>query len=431
MKKWVYVGSLGEHVGDEVTLKGWLYNKRSKGKLHFLLVRDGTGVVQAVVSKADVSPEAFAGAEALTQESSVEVDGVVRADQRAPGGHELSVTDVRPVQIAVDYPIAPKEHGVDFLMSHRHLWLRSSRQHAALRVRAEITRAIQEHLDSRGFLRVDAPLLTPAACEGTTNLFETDYFGEPAYLSQSGQLYAEAAAMAFGKVYTFGPAFRAEKSKTRRHLMEFWIVEPEMAYFEHQDNLRVQEDLVSATVRSVLERCGPELKVLERDTSALERVEAPFPRITYDEALSILREHGEELPWGEDFGGGHETILARQFDRPLFVEKFPTSIKPFYMQPDSDRPEVALCDDLLAPEGYGEIIGGSQRIHDPGLLEQRFRQHELPADVYEWYLDLRRFGSVPHSGFGMGLERTVAWICGLQHVRETIPFPRLLDRMYP
>ena len=431
MKKWVYVGSLGEHVGEEVTLKGWLYNKRSKGKLHFLLVRDGTGVVQAVVSKSDVSPEAFGATDALTQESSVEVDGVIRADQRAPGGYELSVTDVRPFQIAVDYPISLKDHGVDFLMSHRHLWLRSSRQHAALRVRAEIIRAIQEHLDSRGFLRVDAPLLTPAACEGTTNLFETDYFGEPAYLSQSGQLYAEAAAMAFGKVYTLTPAFRAEKSKTRRHLMEFWIVEPEMAYFEHQDNLRVQEDLVSATVRSVLERCGPELKVLERDTKALEHVEPPFPRITYDEALSILKEHGEELPWGEDFGGGHETILAQQFDRPVFVEKFPTTVKPFYMQPDSDRPEVVLCDDLLAPEGYGEIIGGSQRIHDPVLLEERFRQHDLPADVYEWYLDLRRYGTVPHSGFGMGIERTVAWVCGLQHVRETIPFPRLLDRMYP
>lgn len=431
MKKWVYVGSLGEHVGEEVTLKGWLYNKRSKGKLHFLLVRDGTGVVQAVVSKSDVSPEAFEAADALTQESSVEVDGTVRADQRAPGGYELSVTDVRPVQIAVDYPIALKEHGVDFLMSHRHLWLRSSRQHAALRVRAEIIRAIQEHLDSSGFLRVDAPLLTPAACEGTTNLFETDYFGEPAYLSQSGQLYAEAAAMAFGKVYTLTPAFRAEKSKTRRHLMEFWIVEPEMAYFEHQDNLRVQEDLVSATVRRVLERCGPELKVLERDTTALERVEPPFPKITYDEALAILKEHGEELPWGEDFGGGHETILAEQFDRPVFVEKFPTTVKPFYMQPDPERPEVVLCDDLLAPEGYGEIIGGSQRIHDPVLLQERFRQHDLPADVYEWYLDLRRYGTVPHSGFGMGIERTVAWICGLQHVRETIPFPRLLDRMYP
>ena len=431
MKKWVYVSSLGEHVGEEVTLKGWLYNKRSKGKLHFLLVRDGTGVVQCVVSKSDVSPEAFEAADALTQESSVEVDGVVRADQRAPGGFELSVTDVRPVQIAVDYPIALKEHGVDFLMSHRHLWLRSSRQHAALRIRAEIIRAIQEHLDSRGFLRVDAPVLTPATCEGTTNLFETDYFGDPAYLSQSGQLYAEAAAMAFGKVYTLTPAFRAEKSKTRRHLMEFWIVEPEMAYFEHQDNLRVQEDLVSATVKRVLERCGPELSVLERDTSALERVEPPFPRITYDEALAILKEHGEELPWGEDFGGGHETILAQQFDRPVFVEKFPTSVKPFYMQPDPDRPEVALCDDLLAPEGYGEIIGGSQRIHDPALLEERFRQHELPADVYDWYLDLRRYGTVPHSGFGMGIERTVAWICGLQHLREAIPFPRLLDRMYP
>jgi asparaginyl-tRNA synthetase len=431
VKKWVYVSGVGGHVGEEVTLKGWLYNKRSKGKLHFCLVRDGTGIIQAVVSKADVSAEAFAAADALTQESSVEIDGVVRADQRAPGGYEISATDVRPLQIAVDYPISPKEHGVDFLMSHRHLWLRSSRQHAALLVRAEIIRAIHEHLDSRGFVQMDAPLLTPSACEGTTNLFETDYFGEPAFLSQSGQLYAEAAAMAFGKVYTFGPAFRAEKSKTRRHLMEFWIVEPEMAFFEHEDNLRVQEDLVSAVVQRVLEKRSAELAVLERDTSSLERVEPPFPRITYDEALNILSRHGEELPWGEDFGGGHETILAQQFDRPVFVEKFPTKVKPFYMQPDPERPELALCDDLMAPEGYGEIIGGSQRIHDAALLEERFRQHDLPAEIYDWYLDLRRYGSVPHSGFGLGIERTVAWICGLQHVRETIPFPRLLDRMYP
>ena len=428
---WVYVSDVGKHVGEEVTLKGWLYNKRSKGRLHFLLVRDGTGVIQAVVSKADVSPESFAAAEELTQESSVVVDGTVRADARAPGGYELAVTAVHPVQIAVDYPITPKEHGVDFLMSHRHLWLRSSRQHAILRVRAEIVRAIRQHLDDDGFVQVDAPLLTPAACEGTTTLFETSYFDEKAYLSQSGQLYAEAAAMALGKVYTLGPAFRAEKSKTRRHLIEFWMVEPEMAYFEHEDNLRVQESLVSAVVQSVLKNRADELRALGRDVSRLEKVEPPFPRLSYDEALDVLKRHGEALPWGEDFGGGHETILAEQFDKPVFVERFPSSVKPFYMQPDPERPEVALCDDLLAPEGYGEVIGGSQRVHDPELLERRFAEHDLPRETYQWYLDLRRYGTVPHSGFGMGIERTVAWICGLEHVRETIPFPRLLYRIYP
>jgi len=428
---WVYVADIGRHVGEQVTLKGWLYNKRSKGKLHFLLVRDGTGIIQCVVSRADVSPEAFAAGDQMGQESSLIVTGVVRADDRAPGGYELSATDVRPVSITNDYPITPKEHGVDFLMSRRHLWLRSSHQHAALRVRAEIVRAIRQHLDDQGFTLIDTPILTPSACEGTTNLFETTYFDQKAYLSQSGQLYAEAAAMAFGKVYTFSPAFRAEKSKTRRHLIEFWIVEPEMAYFEHDDNLRVQEDLVTATVRSVLERRGAELRLLERDTRLLERIEPPFPRITYDEALAILKRHGEEVPWGEDFGATHETILASEFDRPVFVERFPVSVKPFYMEPDPVRPEVALCDDLLAPEGYGEIIGGSQRIHDLKLLEQRIAEHNLPRDDYEWYLDLRRYGSVPHSGFGMGLERTVAWICGIEHVRETIPFPRLLYRIYP
>lgn len=428
---WVYIRDVGKHVGEQVTLKGWLYNKRSKGKLHFLLVRDGTGVIQSVVSKADVSAESFEAGDRLTQESSLEIDGVVRADARAPGGHELAVTAIRPIQIADDYPISLKDHGVDFLMSHRHLWLRSSRQHAILSIRAEIVRAIRQHLDDNGFTLVDSPFLTPAACEGTTTLFETDYFDGKAYLSQSGQLYAEAAAMAFGKVYTFGPAFRAEKSKTRRHLQEFWMVEPEMAFFEHEDNLKVQEELVTAVVQAVLKHRSAELKAIERDTTKLERVEPPFPRISYDQALDILKAKGEELPWGSDFGGPHETILAEQFDKPLFVERFPSALKPFYMQPDPARPEVALCDDLLAPEGYGEIIGGSERAHDLALLEKRFDEHELPRETYDWYLDLRRYGSVPHSGFGMGIERTVAWICGLEHVRETIPFPRLLYRMYP
>lgn len=428
---WVYIRDVGKHVGEQVTLKGWLYNKRSKGKLHFLLVRDGTGVIQSVVSKADVSAESFEAGDRLTQESSLEIDGVVRADARAPGGHELAVTAIRPIQIADDYPISLKDHGVDFLMSHRHLWLRSSRQHAILSIRAEIVRAIRKHLDDNSFTLVDSPFLTPAACEGTTTLFETDYFDGKAYLSQSGQLYAEAAAMAFGKVYTFGPAFRAEKSKTRRHLQEFWMVEPEMAFFEHEDNLKVQEELVTAVVQAVLKHRSAELKAIERDTTKLERVEPPFPRISYDQALDILKAKGEELPWGSDFGGPHETILAEQFDKPLFVERFPSALKPFYMQPDPARPEVALCDDLLAPEGYGEIIGGSERAHDLALLEKRFDEHELPRETYDWYLDLRRYGSVPHSGFGMGIERTVAWICGLEHVRETIPFPRLLYRMYP
>ena len=428
---WVSISDVGQRVGEEVTIKGWLYHKREKGKLHFLLVRDGSGVIQAVVSKSDVSDETFNASAALTQESSLVVTGVVRADSRAPDGYELTVTGLQPVQIAQDYPITPKEHGVDFLMSNRHLWLRSSRQHAVLRVRAEIIRAIRDFLDRQGFTLVDAPIITPAACEGTTTLFEVDYFDEKAYLSQSGQLYVEAAAMAFGKVYCFGPAFRAEKSKTRRHLIEFWMVEPEMAYFQHEDNIALQEQLVAHVVQSVLERCQPELKTLDRDLAALERVRPPFPRITYDQAVRILQEHGSGIVWGQDFGGTDETILAEQFDRPVFVERFPSAIKPFYAQPDPNRPEVALCDDLLAPEGYGEIIGGSQRVHDPELLEQRMEEHTLPREAYQWYLDLRRYGSVPHSGFGLGIERTVAWICGLPHVREAIPFPRMLNRLRP
>ncbi|HVC32438.1 MAG TPA: asparagine--tRNA ligase [Chloroflexota bacterium] len=428
---WVYISDIGAHEGQDVTLKGWIYNKRSSGKLHFLLIRDGTGVIQGVVSRAEVAPEAFEAAGILTQESSVVVSGKVRADSRAPGGYELSVSDVKPVQIAHEYPISPKEHGVDFLMDHRHLWLRSSRQHAILRIRATIIGAIRGYLDSQGFTLVDSPILTPSACEGTTTLFETTYFDEKAYLSQSGQLYLESAAMALGKVYCFGPAFRAEKSKTRRHLIEFWIVEPEAAYFEHEDNLRLQEAVVTHAVQAVLHERQAELAVLERDVAKLECVQPPFPRITYDRAMEILRAQGVEKTWGEDFGAPDETKLANLYDRPLFVEKYPSSVKAFYMQPDPERPDLALCDDLLAPEGYGEIIGGSQRIHDLALLESRIEQHNLPRDAYEWYLDLRRYGSVPHSGFGLGIERTVAWICGLEHVRETIPFPRMLYRLYP
>ncbi|NMB45988.1 MAG: asparagine--tRNA ligase [Firmicutes bacterium] len=426
-----YIEELSQYEGQEVTIKGWVYNRRSSGKIQFLLVRDGTGMVQAVMVKKEVSPETFALGRELAQESSIIVKGIVRPDERAPGGYELTLTDLELVHMADEYPITPKEHGVEFLMDHRHLWLRSRRQHAILRIRSEIIKAIRDFLDDRGFVLIDAPLLTPAACEGTTTLFETDYFEEKAFLAQSGQLYMEAAAMAFGKVYCFGPTFRAEKSKTRRHLMEFWMVEPEVAYADHEANMCLQEELVGYVVQRVMEKHIPELEILERDITRLEKIVPPFPRITYDEAIVRLQKAGVDIQWGADFGGGDETILAEQFDRPVFVEKYPVEIKAFYMKPDPDRPEVALCDDLLAPEGYGEIIGGSQRIDDVDLLKQRMREHDLPEETYAWYLDLRRYGSVPHSGFGLGLERTVAWLCGLPHIRETIPFPRLINRLYP
>ncbi|MHB1132498.1 MAG: asparagine--tRNA ligase [Chloroflexota bacterium] len=427
----VYIENIANHVDQEVTLRGWLYNKRSSGKIQFLLVRDGTGLIQAVAVRSELAPEAWAAAESLTQESSLEVTGRVRADKRAPSGYELSATDVKVVQVAEEYPITPKEHGIDFLMTNRHLWLRSRRQHAALRVRAEIIRALQEFYDSNGFVRVDTPILTPAACEGTTTLFETDYFGEPAYLSQSGQLYNEATITAFGKVYCFGPTFRAEKSKTRRHLTEFWMIEPEIAFADLEECIQWEEQSVEYVVQRVLRNRQSELETLERDTTRLQKVTAPFPRISYDEALDLLKKAGEELPWGEDFGGGHETIISDNFEKPVFIHRYPTKAKAFYMQPDPARPEVTLSVDLIAPEGYGEIIGGGQRIHDLGLLEQRLEEHNLPREAYEWYLDLRRYGAVPHSGYGMGIERTVAWLCGLEHVRETIPFPRMLYRMYP
>jgi len=427
----VRIARVGDHVDRDVRVEGWLYNKRSKGKLHFLLLRDGSGTIQAVMFAGDVSPEAFALADRIGQESSVRVVGRVRADPRAPGGHELSVRDLEVIQESHEYPITPKEHGVDFLMNNRHLWLRSSRQHAILRIRHSIVRSIRDFLDDNGFTLVDSPILTGNAAEGTTTLFETDYFEEKAYLSQSGQLYAEAGAMAFGRVYCFGPTFRAEKSKTRRHLTEFWMVEPEMAFCDLDGSLELQERLVSHVVEGVLRDHADDLAVLERDTSRLARVEPPFPRISYDEAIEILRDAGEELPWGEDFGGGHETILAERFEKPLFVHRFPSKIKAFYMKPDPERPEVALCADLLAPEGYGEIIGGSQRIDDLALLERRVDEHGLSREQFGWYLDLRRYGSVPHSGFGMGVERVVAWICGLHHLRETIPFARTIDRLYP
>jgi asparaginyl-tRNA synthetase len=425
------IETLGEHAGKTVRLRGWLRNSRSSGKIQFLELRDGTGAIQAVVLKNRVSPEEFEAARRMGQESSLEVTGEVREDPRAPGGYEMAVTALSVVHEAQEYPITPKEHGTDFLMDHRHLWIRSSRQHAILRIRAEIMRAITEWLDDQGFLRMDCPILTPSACEGTTTLFETGYFGDKAYLTQSGQLYNEANAMAFGKVYCFGPTFRAEKSKTRRHLMEFWMVEPEMAFCDLEENLRVQEEMLSYVVQRVLQRRRVELQTLGRDLSRLEKIRPPFPRLSYDEAVEILRQSGVDFQWGNDFGAPDETILAERHELPVFVHRYPTCCKAFYMKPVEERPEVCLSADLLAPEGYGEIIGGGQRIEDLALLESRIREHGLPEEAYRWYLDLRRYGSVPHSGFGLGIERTVAWICGIEHVRETIPYARTLNRLYP
>ncbi|HLQ64123.1 MAG TPA: asparagine--tRNA ligase [bacterium] len=428
----IRVEEAAAHVGEEVEIRGWLYNKRSSGRIHFLVIRDGSGLMQAVMAKMDVSSEAFAAADRLTQESAVRVSGVVRADQRAPGGFELLVRDLQVVQLAEPYPITPKDHGVEFLMDHRHLWLRSRRQHALMRIRAEVIRAATEFLDRAGYLRVDTPILTPAAVEGTTTLFETPYFDlGKAYLTQSGQLYNEAAAMAFGQVYCFGPTFRAEKSKTRRHLTEFWMLEPEAAYMVLEEYMEFAEALVCAIVAQVVQRRRAELGVLERDVAHLEKVTPPFPRLSYDDALARLAAAGKPLPWGEDLGGDEETVISAAFDRPVFVHRYPAQCKAFYMQPDPTRPEIVLSADLLASEGYGEIIGGGQRIHDLHLLEQRLHEHHLPPDVYRWYLDLRRYGSVPHSGFGLGIERTVAWIAGIEHVREAIAFPRLLNRLYP
>jgi asparaginyl-tRNA synthetase len=428
----VYIQDIAQHVGKEIVMKGWLADKTDKGKLQFLKFRDGTGFLQAVVFQKDVSPEAFETTKKLTQESSIILTGVPRAEPRAPGGYELSVKNVEVVQIAGDYPITPKEHGIEFLMANRHLWLRSPRQHAILRIRARIVKAIRDWLDSHGFLLVDTPILTPAAVEGTTTLFSTDYFGVPAYLTQSGQLYNEADAMAFGKVYCFGPTFRAEKSKTRRHLTEFWMVEPEWAYGTLDDYMKVGEEFVSYIVQTILSERAEELKVLERDTSKLAKVTPPFPKISYTEAVEILHKNGfADFQWGDDFGAPHETVISEQFDKPVFVHRYPTEIKAFYMAPDPTNPQVVLGADLLAPEGYGEIIGGGERSADLDYLEKQIAKHKLPREAYEWYLDLRKYGTVPHSGFGLGVERTVAWICKLDHVRETIPFPRMLEKIYP
>jgi asparaginyl-tRNA synthetase len=431
----IRIEDAAQHVGEPVEIAGWLYNIRKSGKIVFPLLRDGTGTIQAVAVKASLDEPVFESLKNLTQESSVILRGKLRAEQRAPGGYEMDVEGAEVVQRIPEsdpYPITPKDHGVDFLMDHRHLWLRSKRQHAAIRVRHEVIRAVRDYFDNHGFTLVDTPIFTPAACEGTSTLFEVNYFeDEKAYLTQSGQLYNEADAMAFGKVYCFGPTFRAEKSKTRRHLTEFWMVEPEMAYADLNEIKRVAEEMVVYVVGRVLEKRREELKVLERDVSKLEAVQAPFPRMSYDDAVKNLQEHGSELQWGSDFGGADETILTQQFERPIMVDRFPTAIKAFYMAPDPDRPEVALGVDVLAPEGYGEIIGGGQRIHDPDLLLKRIEEHHLPREAFEWYIDLRKYGTAPHGGFGMGIERCVAWVCGLEHVRETIAFPRMLYRLRP
>lgn len=425
------IRGVSSHVGETVKIGCWVNNKRSSGKIQFLQLRDGTGYIQGVVVKSEVSEEIWNDAKSLTQESSLYVTGIVREEPRSKSGYEMTVTGIEVLHLTEDYPITPKEHGVDFLMDHRHLWLRSTKQRAVMVVRAQIVRAIREFFDTRGFTLMDPPILTPSSAEGTTELFHIKYFDEDAYLTQSGQLYMEAAAMALGKVYSFGPTFRAEKSKTRRHLIEFWMIEPEMAFVELEESLEVQEQFVSHVVQSVLDNCKAELETLERDVSKLEQVTGSFPRITYDEAIEFLNNNGFDVPWGEDFGAPHETAIANHYDKPVFITHYPAEIKAFYMKPDPNRPEVVLCADMIAPEGYGEIIGGSQRIDDPKLMEERFAQHELSSDAYQWYMDLRKYGSVPHSGFGLGLERTVAWICGLDHVRETIPFPRMLYRLYP
>ena len=423
------IKNLSRHVGEEVEIRGWLFNKRSSGKIAFLIVRDGSGVVQGVLLKTNET--AFAAAETLTQESSLYLRGTVRAEPRATGGYEIDVTQVIPVSIACEYPISLKEHGVEFLAERRHLWIRTPKQAAILRIRAEIEFALREFFYRNDFVLADAPIITPAACEGTTNLFEIDYHGDKGYLSQSGQLYNEATAAALGRIYCFGPTFRAEKSKTRRHLLEFWMIEAEAAFFDVDDNMRLQEDMVVYVIERVLERCRNELKLIERDISKLEAIKKPFPRISYTDAVALLNKAGEPFEWGDDFGAPHETIIGNHFDSPVFVHRYPTAIKAFYMKPDPEDAKVVLGADLLAPEGYGEIIGGGQRIDDLALLEQRLAEHQLPREAFEWYLDLRRYGSVPHSGFGLGIERTVAWVCGLDHIRESIPFPRLLHKMYP
>lgn len=431
-KPWVYIRDLSEFEGKEITIRGWLYNKRSSGKIHFLQLRDGTGTVQGVMVKKEVSEDDFTAAKNLWLEASVEVKGLVRADDRAPSGYELTVSSLNVIDNpSEEYPIGKKEHGIDFLLDNRHLWLRSSRQHAILTIRERIIWAAREFLHNQGYLLVDSPIITGSIGEGASGLFELDYFDDKAYLAQTGQLYAEAAAAAFGKVYTFGPTFRAEKSKTRRHLTEFWMLEPEVAFYDHKDNMKLQEDLVCYMVSQVLLHCRKELEVLERDISRLEKITPPFYHVSYDEAMKMLKELGSATPYGDDLGGEDETLLTNQFDKPVFVECYPKKVKAFYMKEHPDNPDLVLCDDLLAPEGYGEIIGGSQREDDYDKLLGRIREEGLPEESYNWYLDLRKYGTFVHSGFGIGIERTVAWICGLKHIREAIPWPRTIYRITP
>jgi asparaginyl-tRNA synthetase len=434
-----YIEDASRHDGEVVTIKGWVYNKRSSGKVKFLVIRDGTGLMQGVLFKGECNEESMAEFDRLTQESSIEVTGKLRKEPRSPGGFELGVQNLKIVSVAEPYPISPKEHGVEFLMENRHLWVRSNRQWAALRVRAEIIRSIQEFFDDRGFVRFDAPVLTPSACEGTSTLFGTQYFDEKAYLTQSGQLYGEAGAMAFGKVYVFGPTFRAEKSKTRKHLTEFWMIEPEVAFADLEDNMTLGEAFIEHIVQSVLSKRSEELKILERDLTKLKSIQGPFPRISYDEAIKILEKRGIGIPWGEDFGAPHEAALGEEFGKPVFVHHMPSQIKAFYFKQSdtvggpgvTGTGKYALGCDLIAPDGYGEIIGGGQREESAEVLKRRIAEHGLSEQDYSWYLDLRRFGSVPHSGFGLGLERTVAWMTGVEHVRETIPFPRMMNTLRP
>ena len=431
MKEQVYIRDIAQYDGKEVLLAGWLYNKTHKGKLYFLQIRDGSGIIQGVVFKPDVSPEVFELCETLTQESSIKVTGTVRADSRAPSGFELQIKNVELVHLAQEYPISPKEHGVEFLMDHRDLWLRSARQVAIMHIRHELVRAIRDYFDSHGFVLVDAPIFTPNACEGTSTLFETEYFGQKAYLTQSGQLYMEPAAMALGKVYCFGPTFRAEKSKTRRHLTEFWMVEPEVAYMNLDQDMDLAEDFLVYIISRILETRREDLKRLERELAPLERVQKPFPRIRYNEAVKIIQESGQDFQFGDDFGAADETLISEHFDRPVMVHRYPTEVKAFYMKSDPEDATRALCVDVLAPEGYGEIIGGGQREDDYETLLAKIKGHNLPIEAFNWYLDVRRYGSVPHAGFGLGLERTLTWICKLSHLRETIPFPRLIHRLTP
>ena len=427
----VNVRDVSNHVGKEITIKGWLFNKRSSGKIYFLLIRDGTGVIQSVAVKGEIAEEEFQLCDKITQESSLIAKGIVNEDSRSPGGYELSLKHIEIVQIADTYPISPKEHGVSFLMDNRHLWLRSRKQNSILRIRAEVVNAVRDFLNNEGFLLVDTPILTPSACEGTTTLFETDYFGEKAYLTQSGQLYNEATCMAFGKVYCFGPTFRAEKSKTRRHIIEFWQVEPEIAYADLKDVMDCAEKLIAYIVERVLEKRKNDLCTIERDIKPLENVKSPFPKITYTEATKLINEKGEHFEWGDDFGAPQEAIISESFDKPVHVHHYPSKVKPFYMKRSPEDEKLALGVDILAPEGYGEIVGGGQREDNLEVLEKRIEEDKLPRKAFEWYLDLRRYGSVPHGGFGLGIERTITWICGIHHIRESIAFPRLLDRVYP